>query len=64
MLLAAGVAAWLGVPAERKSLEALDTLPDLIETRCHRADPRAIPTVESEQRRWDTVRACSWMRRL
>jgi len=31
MLLAAGVAAWLGVPAERKSLEALDTLPDLIE---------------------------------
>jgi len=31
MLLAAGVAAWLGVPAERKSLEELDTLPDLIE---------------------------------
>jgi len=31
MLAAAGVAAWLGVPAERKSLEELDTLPDLIE---------------------------------
>ena len=31
MLLAAGVAARLGVPAERKSLEALDTLPDLLD---------------------------------
>jgi hypothetical protein len=31
MLLAAGVAAWLGVPAERKSLEELDTLPDLLD---------------------------------
>jgi MFS family permease len=31
MLLAAGVAALLGVPAERKSLEELDRLPDLVE---------------------------------
>jgi MFS family permease len=31
MLAAAAVAAWLGVPAERKSLEELDTLPDLRE---------------------------------
>ena len=31
MLLAAGVAARLGGPAERKSLEALDTLPDLLD---------------------------------
>ena len=31
MLGAAGVAAWLGVPAERKSLEELDTLPDLVD---------------------------------
>ena len=31
MLLAAAVAGWLGVPAERKSLEELDTLPDLID---------------------------------
>ncbi len=32
MLAAAGVAAFLGVPAERRSLEELDTLPDLIDT--------------------------------
>jgi MFS family permease len=31
MLAAAAVAAWLGVPAERKSLEELDTLSDLLE---------------------------------
>ena len=31
MLAAAAVTAWLGVPAERKSLEELDTLPDLLE---------------------------------
>ena len=33
MLLAAGAAAWLCVPAERKSLEELDTLPDLLDDR-------------------------------
>ncbi len=32
MLAAAAVAAFLGVPAERRSLEELDTLPDLIDT--------------------------------